>query len=151
MVGVMEFLFYPNMIYPRLEAEIHEGRKRIDILYTNASQSGIFYRLQALPQTRSHFVPVECKNYSREVANPELDQIAGRFSRERGQFGIVCCRKIDKKDRFVARCRDTANDGRGIILPLDDDDIIQLLAHVGNNHPTTADEYVNRIVQAILS
>jgi hypothetical protein len=150
MVGVLEFLFYPNLIYPQLEAEIHEGRKRIDILYTNASLSGIFHRVQSLPQTRSHFVPVECKNYTREIANPELDQIAGRFSRERGQFGIVCCRKLDDKSRFIDRCRDTARDGRGTIIPLDDDDIIQLLEHIGNNRKTSADEFLTRIVQDVL-
>jgi excisionase family DNA binding protein len=29
--------------------------------------------------------------------------------------------------RFIKRCRDTANDGRGIILPLDDQDLKELV------------------------
>lgn len=150
MIGVLEFLLYPNLVYPRLEAEIHEGRKRIDILYTNASRTGVFRRVQTLPQTRSHFVPVECKNYTRELANPELDQIAGRFSQQRGWFGLICCRQLENKANFIARCRDTANDGRGTIIPLDDEDIIRLLDLIGQNRRTGADEYLNDIVQRVL-
>ena len=148
MIGTLEFLFYPNLVYPDLEAEIQEGRKRIDILYTNASRSGLFERLQRLPQTRSHFVPVECKNYSREIVNPELDQISGRFSRERGFFGIICCRTIDDKARFILRCRDTASDGRGLVLPLDDADIVHMLDLVSQNRRTSLDEFLNeRVLQ----
>ena len=47
MVGLVEFLFYPNLIYPILELEIHDGRKRIDIAYTNSSQTGFFKRAQS--------------------------------------------------------------------------------------------------------
>jgi hypothetical protein len=70
---------------------------------------------------------IECKNYSSDLANPELDQIAGRFSPRRGQVGLLICRGIDDKERMAARCRDTANDGRGYILALDDDDLRELL------------------------
>lgn len=150
MIGTLEFLFYPNLIYPTLEAEIHDGRKRIDILYTNASRSGLFERMQRGPQTRSQFVPVECKNYTREINNPELDQISGRFSRERGFFGMICCREIQQKDRFIARCRDTAADGRGVVLPLDDADILHLLGFVAENRRFSADEFLTERVLKIV-
>jgi hypothetical protein len=151
MVGVFEFIFYPNLIYPTLEADIHEGRKRVDIFYTNSSQSGLFQRMQNLPQACSQFVPVELKNYTREIKNPELDQISGRFSRERGFFGIICCRKIEDKAKFVERCRDTAKDGRGIVLPLDDDDVIALLTFISEGRTVSGEEYISRIVQTIVS
>lgn len=70
---------------------------------------------------------VECKNYSGEVGNPELDQLAGRFSPTRGQFGILVCRHFDDKELFIARCRDTSMDQRGFIIPLDDDDLSSLV------------------------
>lgn len=150
-IGLFEFIFYPNLIYPVLEAEIDEGRKRIDILYTNAAASGVFHRLQALPQSASHLVPVECKNYTREIQNPELDQIAGRFSRERGFFGIICCRNIDNKDHFVRRCRDTAAAGRGLVLPLDDADLDAILQMLAQNRLTSIDEFLNARITEIIT
>jgi hypothetical protein len=70
---------------------------------------------------------VECKNYAEDPANPELDQLAGRFSPKRGQVGILVCRKIGNKKRMAERCRDTANDNRGYVIALDDDDLKKII------------------------
>ena len=40
-MGVCTFLFYPGLICPVKEHEIHHGRKRIDIKYTNAAERGL--------------------------------------------------------------------------------------------------------------
>lgn len=119
--ALLSALFYPALVNPRVQHEIHGGRKRIDITYTNMATEGFFQWLAA------HFpashVFVECKNYGRDVGNPELDQLAGRFSPSRGQFGLLVCRSFEDKQLFMQRCRDTASDGRGFIIPLDDDDL----------------------------
>ncbi len=112
---------YPYLGNVQLEREIHEGRKRIDITYDNLAPRGTFYWLTA--NYRAATIPVECKNYTRDIANPELDQIAGRFSDRRGWVGIVVCRRFEDKALFLDRCRDTARDGRGYIVALDDDDM----------------------------
>lgn len=127
MVGVLTFLLYPALADPEKEAEIHDGRKRIDIKFTNAANNGFFYRMRTLPSVAASYVPIECKNYSSDIKNPELDQIAGRFSDNRGSLGIVCCRSFDDKSLFERRCRDTAADGRGFVIVLDDDDIHDFL------------------------
>jgi hypothetical protein len=77
---------------------------------------------------------VECKNYSGEPGNPELDQLSGRFSPRRGMVGLLVCRSILGRKTFAARCRDTADDGRGYIIALDDEDLRELVsaAHVGD-------------------
>jgi hypothetical protein len=119
--GLLTALFYPNLTNPIVQHEIHNGRKRIDITYTNMAVNG-FFRWVATHYPAPH-VFVECKNYGREVGNPELDQLSGRFSPSRGQIGILVCRSFQNKQLFMERCVDTARDSRGFILPLDDEDL----------------------------
>lgn len=119
-------LFYPSLIMPEMEHEIHQGRKRIDITYTNNAQAGFFAFLirHKIPAQQ---IFVECKNYGHEVKNPELDQLSSRFSPLRGKFGILACRSFKDKDRFLNRCRDTALDRRGFVVALDDADMSRLV------------------------
>jgi hypothetical protein len=114
-------IFYRSLCHPVKQHQIHGGRKRIDITYVNVAQVGFFGWL-AQHYAAPHIF-VECKNYGTEVGNPEIDQLAGRFSPTRGQVGILVCRKIANKKALMKRCRDTANDHRGFILPLDDGDL----------------------------
>ncbi len=126
MKGVLTALFYPFLINPVKEKEIHQGRKRIDLVFENAAKDGFFLRLPQNKQIPSAYIFIECKNYSSDPENPELDQLSGRFSVNRGKFGFLICRTIKDKELFYKRCKDTAQDGRGFIIPLDDTDI-QLL------------------------
>lgn len=64
------------------------------------------------------------------IANPELDQLSGRFSRDRGIVGILCCRDFEDHSLFLKRCIDTFKDGRGMIISLDDARIIELLTMI---------------------
>lgn len=132
MVGVLEFIFFPNLLCPRKEQEIHDGRKRIDILLENGAREGIFHRLHSVRKLPCAFVAFECKNYTNEIANPELDQIAGRFSTNRGKIGFICCRRFEDRSRFVLRCRDTLKDDRGLIVAVDDATIDSWLALIEN-------------------
>lgn len=117
-------IFYPSLCYPTKQHEIHGGRKRIDITYNNEAKYGFFNWL-----SQHYFCPkiyVECKNYTSDISNPELDQLSSRFSKNRGNVGILICRKIKDKKLFRQRCLDTANDGRGFILAIDDDDLEEI-------------------------
>ncbi|MBN2563684.1 MAG: hypothetical protein JXQ75_22430 [Phycisphaerae bacterium] len=114
-------LFYPSLADPTVQHRIHDGRKRIDITYINLAIGGFFGWL-AKHYPAPH-VFVECKNYSGKVGNPELDQLSGRFSPSRGIVGLLVYRNLDDKDAFMRRCRDTAHDQRGFVLPIDDDDL----------------------------
>ncbi|WP_373032392.1 hypothetical protein [Sulfurovum sp.] len=118
-------IFYPDLMYPKLQHNIHDGRKRIDIKYTNIAQKGFFYWL-ALNYPASH-IYIECKNYSLELKNPEFDQLSGRFSPSRGKFGLLVCRNITDKELAIQRCIDTAKDDRGYILILEDNDFEELV------------------------
>ncbi len=127
MIGVMTAIFYPHLIHPHKEHRIHNGRKRIDIVHENAAKDGFFLTLPQNKNVPSAYIFSECKNYSEDPANHELDQLSGRFSINRGKFGFLLCRKIENKDLFFQRCKDTAQDDRGFIIPLDDEDIKLLL------------------------
>ena len=126
-IGVLTAIFYPFLINPKKEQEIHDGRKRVDIVFQNAAHEGFFFELPNNKNVPSGYIFIECKNYSSDPANPELDQLAGRFSVNRGRFGFLVCRSFRNKELFIKRCKDTAQDGRGFIIALDDGDIKQLL------------------------
>jgi hypothetical protein len=147
--GILELLFYPHLIYPVKEKEIHQGRKRIDIHFDNASTTGIFFRLSNNMGLSCQYVFVECKNYSSDPANPELDQLSGRFSVNRGRVGFLVCRTFNNKQLFIERCRDTYNDGRGLIIPLDDQDILNLLDNHNEAENWFFDNYISNLVRAI--
>jgi len=127
---VLSAAFYPQLAHPQVQHEIHDGRKRIDITYTNLATTG-FFRWLSDNYPAMH-VFVECKNYGSDVRNPELDQLAGRFSPSRGRFGLLVCRSFENKDLFIQRCIDTAHDDRGFIIPIDDADVAEL-AQIKNN------------------
>lgn len=125
--GILELCFYPALIAPRLETPLHEGRKRVDITFDNAANLGFFHRLHAIHQLPSAYIMVECKNYSRDVNNPELDQLAGRFGVNRGRAGLLISRTADDLETLILRCADAYKDGRGLIIPLVDDDLFKML------------------------
>jgi hypothetical protein len=129
-IGALTFLLFPQLITPIKEREIDQGRKRIDISYKNAAREGFFDMALRSPQMRAIEIPVECKNYRQDIANPELDQLTGRFSHVRGFLGMLCCRSFDDKERFVSRCKDAAVHRGHYVIVLDDDDINIMLRNV---------------------
>lgn len=117
-------LFSPDLMYPKLQHQIHDGRKRIDITYTNIAKDGIFYWMSVHKPAAHIFI--ECKNYSVDLSNPEFDQLAGRFSPSRGKIGFLVCRKNENPKLALSRAIDTAKDERGYIIILEDNDFIKL-------------------------
>jgi hypothetical protein len=85
---------------------------------------------------------VECKNYTHELANPERDQISGRFAPNRGRLGFIVARKFENRDKFVLSCRDTAQDDRGFIIALVDQDILELLTMVAAKRGDEIDRFL---------
>lgn len=126
-ISTMTFLFYPNLINPVKEQEIHNGRKRIDLVYDNASESGFFFNLATVKDIPSSYIFVECKNYTTDIKNPELDQLNGRFSPNRGKMGFMVFRDCKDEKSLFARCSDYYNDNKNLIVPLQDKDFINVL------------------------
>ena len=150
-ISVISFLFFPNLIYPKKECEINEGRKRIDITYTNGKDSGLFFRIALDSKLTGNTIHIECKNYTNEINNPEIDQLAGRFDNVRGRFGMLFFRESDNMVRLKSRCKDVANQGNGVILPIDDAFIINCLERIENNQRRTIDAKIEEIYQQVIS
>lgn len=123
-VSILDFVFYPHLTKPSVEQKIHEGRKCVDVTFDNGAISGFFAALSNQAQIPCRYIFAECKNYGRDVGNPDVDQLSGRFSFNTGRFGLLLCRNVHDMDLLLARCRDTMEAGRGIIIPLIDDDLI---------------------------
>jgi len=126
-LGALESVFYPQLRKPEKEQRIEGGRKRIDIVFNNGARDGFFFDLIAKHGVYCPYVFFECKNYQGDPANPELDQLRGRFSDRRGKFGVLVCRQVKDKAKMLQRCHDVLNAGAGHVLVFDDGDIIALL------------------------
>jgi hypothetical protein len=150
MIGIVELIFYPQLVHPRKEVEINEGRKRIDIVMDNAAQTGTFFTLPNIRQVPTSFIYIECKNYGREVGNPELDQLAGRFNVNTGRVGFLCCRTFRNRALFVRRCRDTFQAGSGVIVPLDDNTVVRLLELIERGERASIDRAIGDLVNEIM-
>lgn len=126
-LGSLTALFYPNLIQPQKEWEINGGRKRVDIVFTNAADSGFFSQRRNDHKVNANTVIIECKNYSSDIANQEVDQLIGRFDGNRGKFGIITCRSVQDQDLLLRRCRDASSRSQGYIIALTDSDIVRML------------------------
>lgn len=126
-MGSLTALFYPDLIQPHKEWAVHDGRKRIDIVFTNAADTGFFAQRRTDHLVNANTLIVECKNYSKDIANPELDQLLGRFDNNRGKLGLVTCRRIDDPSLVQKRCKDAASRSMGYMLVLNDDDLVRML------------------------
>ena len=146
---ILEYLFYPSISCPVIEKEIHDGRKRIDIVFNNTSNFGFFKNLVEIKQIPSAHIIVECKNYTNEVGNPELDQISGRLNLY-NKFGIITFRNFENNKKFIKSCNDTCKDGRGFIIPLSDEDLIELLKLRGENKFEEIDNYLEDRLRDIM-
>jgi hypothetical protein len=135
---------------PKKEQPVNDGRKRIDILFRNASDDGFFSRLVHFHKVHCPYVHVECKNYSEDPANPELDQLTGRFSRRRGMFGILVCRSVADPKRLLKRLQDIAKQTEGVVIVLDDSDICRLIELKENNDNKTIGEFLDGKLEPIL-
>lgn len=150
-VGIVSFIYFPNLIYPRKEGKINGGRKRIDILYTNGKVDGLFYRIAQDQSIKATLIPVECKNYTEDIANPEFDQLLGRFDHTRGKFGMLFYRSAEDENSVLERCRDAAKSGLGIVLPINDSFVHSALASISDRRRDKLDRQINDLFQSVIS
>jgi hypothetical protein len=149
-LGILQALFYPELWRFRKEVKIHEGRKRVDIACENSAREGFFFTLNTLHRVMCPYILFECKNYSSDPGNPELDQLNGRFSPRRGQFGMLICRTVADKNAMLARCKDLLHDHGSHVLVIDDEDICALLAEKQRGGERAVSDYLNDLLRRLV-
>lgn len=142
-------IFGDRLFDPQGEVKINDGRKRIDIVFNN-NNKGFFSRLNNIHKIHCPKIFVECKNYGKELGNPEIDQLQTRFSKQRGMFGMLLCRTIENKAKMIQRCKDVLKDREGYIIVLEDNDIENLLKFKENNDEDKIDQFMSKKLDEII-
>jgi hypothetical protein len=151
-IGAFTELFYPALTRPTKEQRVDEGRKRLDIFFYNSATTGFFSRLVNAHGYHAPYVTVECKNYSSDPKNNELDQLIGRLNRKRGFVGILACRTVEDKPLMLKRCRDVVNNNdKQLVLVLDDGDISAMLGFAAKHERAKIDELLEDRLKDILT
>ncbi len=147
----LEAVFSPHLCDFAIEKEVNEGQKRIDIVARNTQSNSFFGDLCMLNHIICLYIFIECKNYSYDIKNPELDQLTGRFSNKMGEVGILVCRSIeDNKDWLLKSAHYTLHTGRGLVIVLDDTDIIQMLNYRKAEDYSAISDYMHKKYGEIL-
>lgn len=143
-------IFGSRLSNPNREREINEGRKRIDIVFDNSDSDGFFHRLNTVNHIQCPKIIMECKNYGREIGNPEIDQLQGRLNNRRGMFGILLCRSIQDKTNLIRRCKDVMNDNKGFIIVMDDSDVSILLKLKEDGKESEVDNFMSNKLDELI-
>ncbi|WP_438351012.1 hypothetical protein ACP8HI_10395 [Paenibacillus sp. FA6] len=109
------------------QTNINDGQKRVDMVFENVGGPGFFQELREVYDIYCPKIIVEFKNYNKDPSNIDIDQLAGRFNKRIGEFGILICRHVNNKEALWNRCIELSKNGRGWIVVLEDVDIINLL------------------------
>jgi SAM-dependent methyltransferase len=120
-------LFIPPLKNPEVEFPLDEGDQRIDIVMYNGAPVGFFNDIVIKNKIHAPYIIIECKNYQDNVGNPELSQIVDRFGDRTGEFGFLIYRSSTKEREFFKKCANRRNRSGNCIIPLNDNDIIQML------------------------
>lgn len=142
-------IFGDRLYDPQGEVKINDGRKRIDIVFNN-NDKGFFNQINNLNKIHCPKIFIECKNYGKELGNPEIDQLQTRFSKQRGMFGILICRTIENKEKIIQRCKDVLHDRDGYIIVLEDIDIVKLLKLKEQKKEDKIDQFLNEKLDEII-
>src|SRR4029077_6131337 len=85
---------------------------------------------------------IECKNYSNDLGNPEIDQLLARFDLRRGKIGFILCRTLVSDKLMLERCRDAAKSDQGFVIVLTDEKVQRILNFVADAKRDSISSYL---------
>lgn len=125
---LLSLAFAGQLVDGKMEQPVSEQTKRLDINFTNMVLPTSFFGWLNNVGFRSPNIIIECKNYSKELGNPEVDQLAGRLSGWRGNVGLLLYRAAKDQARLEKRCRAVLHqhNAERLVLPIDDTLLLKL-------------------------
>jgi len=147
---ILGTVYREELVDGKLEVEITGGRRRVDIVFRNVAFEGFFAEIQTVHSIEAPRVWIECKNYSKDLGNPEVDQIGGRLGQNQGMFGILSCRSIKDQKLLAARTADVRNRDRKWIVLVTDGDWIEMGQSFLDGDRAGADAVLRRRFQELL-
>jgi hypothetical protein len=139
--NILKFVFNDSLSKPKKEDQWDDKTQRVDITFKNLREKGFFKQLAEGYNITCPNIFIECKNYSKDVANPEFSQIHNRLNNIRGQFGIIVCRKIRDSQKIKTRQTTLAKDNKYVIV-LDDSCIKKIVEFKIKNEDSQIDDYL---------
>jgi hypothetical protein len=139
---VLSIIFQPDLHSPICEDKLHEGRGRIDIVFTNGAERGYFADLPFRHYVKCPVVFFECKNYRDDIAGPEFSQLISRFSDRRSKAGFIVCRSVENHELIQKRCRDCFQARQEHVLVLEDADLLAMLKMKSQNDIDAISHYL---------
>lgn len=133
------------LVNPKRSERQFEGRKILDIVYRNTAATGVFADMAAKHRIHCPYIVVECKNYSTDPSNAELDQLSGRLNDNVGKFGVLVCRPLENPALLTKHCSDYKSKGEYLIY-LDDSDLVD----IGRNGSDSADRIIGAKVRDLV-
>ena len=147
--SILEYVLVPKHLKKiKTEKPIYGGRKRID-LFGRVGDTGFFSKLRSNHDIPAPYIHLECKNYSEDVGNPEFDQLKGRFSDKKGQFGILICRTVANEKAIIQRSQD-ATEANHYILVLTDVDLVRLIELREKDVDDDIDDFFAEMLEKVL-
>ena len=140
-------IFRGSLRNMQIKETVGDRIKIIDTVFTNCAEKGFFKNIQNKKSDCLHPM-IEVKNTKKDPANPEIDQLNGRLSKVRGNFGILICREVKDEKAVNKRCQ-THLPGR-LILFLSDADVIELLEYYRDGGYEDIDDFMDRKLKDLL-
>lgn len=146
--GIIELVFYPYLFKPEYQFRMIDWLKIVDISYLNSASTWFFSDL-AKTNIACREIYFECKNYTWDVKNQELDQLNWRFRDKVSEVWFIVCRDIKNKIDFNKRIQYLTKQSHYILL-LEDKDLIQLLEYKKVWKDSEIDNYLNKKLEELI-
>ena len=134
---ILKYVFKSYVKTPKIDKQypLDRGRKKVDIKVDWRSRKENSLKEMIIDEysLKSSWIPVECKNYSYPIENPEYAQLVDRCGKTR-QFAMIVCRNSDDPVKDLEQCSTRWNDHGYLIVVLTDLDLHKLLEYADNKN-----------------